>query len=139
MQHVYTIISFPTLFLMDIQCPLSLHLILLWTRLKCLTHSLIFPINVSLSWTIFSCTLWIFYLGYFQCWISIGFLTYPLGMGIWFFLKFVYLGSTSIEAKIWKLVPSGINMYKVYNFHTMVWLSWYWNVWYQKVSLDKVG
>jgi len=25
-----------------------------------------------------------------------------------------------IEAKIWKLILGGINMYKVYNFHTMV-------------------
>jgi hypothetical protein len=32
-----------------------------------------------------------------------------------------------------KLVPRGINMYKVYNFRTMVWVSsWYWNVWYQR-------
>jgi len=67
-----------------------------------------------------------------QSWISIGLLTYPFGMSIWFFFKFVYHGSTGIEAKIWKLIPSDINIYKIYNFHTMVWVSWYWNVWHQK-------
>jgi hypothetical protein len=50
-------------------------------------------------------------------------------------LKFVYHGNTSIEAKIWKFISCDINMYKVHNFHTMVWLSWCWNVWYQRSTL----
>jgi hypothetical protein len=68
--------------------------------------------------------------GWNQCWTNIGLLTYPFDMSIWLFLNFVYHGSMGIEAKIWKFTPSGINMYKVYNFHTMVCVSWYWNVWY---------
>jgi len=105
---------------------------LIWTRLKCLTHSLIFPINASLSWIVFSYTLWIFDLGYFKCWIGIGLLSYPFGTCIWFFWNFVHHGNMGIEAKIWKFILGGINIYKAYNFHIMVWLSWYWNVWCQR-------
>jgi hypothetical protein len=52
-------------------------------------------------------------------------------MGIWLFWKFVYHGNIGIEVKIWKHILGGINMYKVYNFHIMVWV-WYCNVWYHR-------
>jgi len=52
-----------------------------------------------------------------QCWTGIGFLTYPSGMGIWLLKKIVYNDNTGIGAKMWKFIPSGINMYKLQFSH----------------------